>query len=116
MSLQKQFLESKNAYKVTFSLPEKATNGAKEVKVLGDFNNWELEKGIRMKAKNGEFRASVELEPGKEYQFRYLLDDNIWENDWEADKYIPSPYGVENSVIIAKAHGKEIHAEIAEPV
>lgn len=115
MSLQKQFIESKQAYKVTFSLPEKAANGAKEIKVLGDFNGWDAEKAVAMKAKNGEYKASVELEPGKEYQFRYLLDNKTWENDWEADKYAPTPYGVENSVVVARAQGKEIHAEIAEP-
>ena len=53
MSLQKQFLKSNTACKVTFCLPEAVTNGAKEVKILGDFNNWEKENGVPMKAKNG---------------------------------------------------------------
>lgn len=99
MSLQKQFLKSKQACKVTFSLPQAAANGAKEVKVLGDFNNWEQDKGIPMKVKNGEYVASVELEAGKEYQFRYLLDNETWENDGAADGYAPTPFGVENSVV-----------------
>ena len=43
MSLKKQFNKSKEGYKVTFSFPEDATNGAKEVILLGDFNNWDKE-------------------------------------------------------------------------
>jgi 1,4-alpha-glucan branching enzyme len=101
MSLKKQFLESKHAVKVTFSLPKEALNGAKEVKVFGDFNNWESAKGIPMTAKKGVYSATVELEAGKEYQFRYLLDNNIWENDPAADKYVPTPFGVDNSVVVA---------------
>lgn len=99
MSLQKEFLKSKQACKVTFILPANVAKGAKAIKVLGDFNNWEKDKGIPMKAKNGTYSAKVELETGKEYQFRYLIDNEKWENDWEADKYVPTPFGVENSVV-----------------
>ena len=106
MSLQKQFLKSKQICKVTFSLPKEAVDGAMEVEILGDFNNWEAEKAIPMKAKNGEYSATVELEPGKEYQFRYLIDHKTWENDWAADKYVPTPFGVENSVVLATAAEK----------
>ena len=102
MSLQKQFLKSKQAWKVTFSVPQAAFEGAKEIKVLGDFTNWEAEKAIPMKAQNGDFLASVELEPGKAYQFRYLIDNELWENDPEADNYAPTPFGVMNSVIVTE--------------
>ena len=100
MGLKKQFLKSKPVCKVTFSLAKEATNGAKEVKVLGEFNNWEWNAGVPMKSKNGKFTAVVELETGKAYQFRYQMDNQRWENDWNADNYIPTPFGVENSVVI----------------
>lgn len=100
MSLQKQFIKSNKVCKVTFRLPANRVDGAHDVKVLGDFNKWNLKKGIPMKVENGEFLATMELPVGKEYQFRYLIDDQIWENDTEADKYAPTPFGVENSVIL----------------
>ena len=100
MGLKKQFLKSKPVCKVTFSLPKEAANGAKEVKVLGEFNNWEWNAGVPMKAKNGEFTAVVELATGKNYQFRYQMDNKNWENDWNADNYIPTPFGVDNSVVV----------------
>ena len=101
MSLQKQFLKTKKAYKVTFSLPKEATNGAKEVKLVGDFNNWEKKKGILMKLKDGKFTTSLNFKSGEEHQFRYLIDNERWVNDWHADKYVPTPFGVDNSVVVA---------------
>lgn len=100
MSIQKRFLETKKAYQVTFSFPKSAANGAKKVKLLGDFNNWEKSKAIPMKLKKDEFTAVMELAPGQEVQFRYLLDDTQWENDPAADKYVGTPFGVENSVVV----------------
>ena len=53
------------------------------------------------KKKDGSFSIEIELEKGKEYQFRYLLDGKHWENDWAADKYIPAPFShTDNSVVI----------------
>jgi len=52
------------------------------------------------KQKDGSFKLVLDLEIGRSYQFRYLLDDNRWENDWNADKYERSDFGnCENSVI-----------------
>lgn len=98
--LKKQFLKSKPLCKVTFSLPKEATETATSVKVVGDFNEWNTEEGIKMKAlKKGGFKAVVNLETGKDYQFRYLIDDEKWENDWAADEYIANEYGEDNSVV-----------------
>lgn len=99
--IKKQFLKSKPVCKATFTLPAEAAPEAKTVEILGDFNNWK--EGVKMaKQKNGIFKAIVELETGKEYQFRYLIDGETWENDWEADKYVSTPYGTENSVVVAE--------------
>ena len=100
--IKKQFLKSKPVCKVTFTLPKEVAETASEVVLLGEFNEWNPEKGITLKKqKDGSFRTVVELETGKEYAFRYLIDGEKWENDNEADKYIASPFGAENSVVIA---------------
>lgn len=50
---------------------------------------------------NGDYAAMLDLKPGAEYQFRYLINGTQWENDWAADKYVTSPYGdCDNSVVI----------------
>jgi hypothetical protein len=53
------------------------------------------------KLKSGAFTSTLELEPGREYQFRYLLDKKIWKNERDADKSVSTPYGdSENSFIV----------------
>lgn len=99
--IKKQFLKTKPVCKTTFTFPAEAAPEAKTVEILGDFNNWK--EGVKMKKqKNGIFKATVNLETGKEYQFRYLIDGETWENDSEADKYVPTPFGAENSVVVAE--------------
>ena len=82
-------------------MPQEAFPGAKTVQVVGEFNDWDKKTGVKMKKqKNGLYKASINLDAGKEYQYRYLVDGESWENDWEADKYVDSTLGVENSVVI----------------
>jgi len=108
MSLKKQYSKSKPVCKVTFNLPKEATNGGKKVLILGDFNNWNVSKGLKMKAGKNGFTASIELETGKDYEFRYLIDKINWTNDWDADAYRPSPYyGIDNSVLFLRTEKKE---------
>lgn len=97
--LKKDYSKTKPVCKVTFTLPIEAAQGGSEVRILGDFNDWSWENGYKMKSGKAEFTSEVELTAGKEYQFRYLIDNHIWENDWNADNYLPTPFGVYNSVI-----------------
>ena len=98
--IAKKFLKSKPVCKATFSLPVEAAPEAKQVAIVGDFNEWNAtEAPVMKKQKNGIFKATVELEAGKEYQFRYLIDGETWENDWQADAYVPNEFGLDNSVV-----------------
>ncbi|PIE67630.1 MAG: glycoside hydrolase [Deltaproteobacteria bacterium] len=100
MSLKKQYLKTRDRCKVTFRLPKSAAANAKTVHLVGDFNDWDRDETPMQRLKNGEFKAIVELQPGRAYQFRYLIDRTTWENDWEADQYVKSEYGnCENSVV-----------------
>ena len=95
--LKKQFLKTKDAVKVTFSLPE-AVQG-ETVFLVGDFNNWDENATAMKRQKNGSFTVILDLEKGREYQFRYLVNGSEWHNDWEADKYVPNPYTGDNSIV-----------------
>ncbi len=100
VGIRKEYLKSRKACKVTFRLPKIAAADAKSVCIVGDFNNWNLYANPMKKLKNGSYTVTLELEPGREYQFRYLIDGSNWENDWNADKYVKGPYGdSENSVV-----------------
>lgn len=99
--LKKQYSKSKPVCKVTFILPAEATEGGTEVRVVGDFNNWDWNQGVAMQWKKSELQAVVELPTGRNYEFRYLVDNQRWVNDWQADAYLPSPYfGSDNSVLM----------------
>jgi 1,4-alpha-glucan branching enzyme len=101
VSLKKQYLKSKPVCKVTFRFPKQAAGDAKRVHLVGDFNNWKTAATPMKKLKSGDFTVTLDLETDKEYQFRYLIDGATWENDWEADKYAPSPFpGEDNSVVM----------------
>lgn len=101
MSLKKTYSKDKKICHVTFSVSKEAAHGAEKISVAGDFNNWSSTETPLKKTKDGGFSVRLNLEAGKEYQFRYLLDGKHWENDWNADKYIPAPFShTDNSVVI----------------
>lgn len=100
MSFKKQYLKSKPICKVTFKLSKEEAKSAASVKLIGDFNNWDLEAEPMKKLKDGSFTAKLDLEIESEYQFRYLLDDSSWENDWAADAYVPSPVSTDDNSVI----------------
>ncbi len=102
MSIIKNYVPAKGICKVTFSYP--TTDGVQSVQVLGDFNNWDSKVAPKMKKSKMEFTTAIELAVGKTYEFRYLLNNEQWDNDFNADKYVSAPYvGITNSVLILDA-------------
>ena len=93
MSLKKQYLKKNSSCKVTFSLPKEAAGSAAHVSLVGDFNAWNKDAIPMKRLKNGGFTATLTLQANKEYHFRYFLDGERWENDWNADKYVPNRHG-----------------------
>jgi len=99
--IKKEYLKRGNLCKVTFRLPKIVAPNAKSVYVVGDFNNWNIHAHPMKKSKDGNYTVTLALDPGREYQFRYFVDETKWENDWNADKYVKSPYGdSDNSVVV----------------
>lgn len=87
--------------KVTFTLPVANIIDTDECMLLGEFNNWNLEEGhYLIKQADGSMQVELELEAGKEYQYRYLLGNGIWVND-DSEKVTSdiSGYQVENCIV-----------------
>jgi 1,4-alpha-glucan branching enzyme len=83
--------------RVKFELPGDAVQDS--AYVVGDFNEWsESDHPLKFVKSRSVWSTNVSLEPGRSYQFRYLIDGE-WKNDDEADGFEPSPYFTENSVI-----------------
>ncbi|AWL12232.1 hypothetical protein HMF8227_01759 [Saliniradius amylolyticus] len=100
MSVKKQYLKTKPVCKVTFRLKKDEAGQARQVRLLGDFNQWDYQSSPMKRLKSGDFTTTLELPKDKEYQFRYLLDDSQWENDWHADAYRPSPVSYDDNSVI----------------
>ncbi len=100
MAIKKKYLKTRNICKVTFRLSAEVGKTASSVNLVGNFNDWNLSAHPMKKLKSGEHTITLDLEPGKDYQFRYVIDSVRWENDWHADKYLPcQEFGTDNSVI-----------------
>ena len=95
--LKKRFSKDGKKCRVIFELPAEVSAGT--AALCGEFNNWEKEVNPMKKLKSGAFSVGLTLEVGKEYRFRYWLDDARWENDWEADAYKPNEFGSEDSIV-----------------
>lgn len=93
---------SLNAEKIiiTFEIP--GTVWAERINLVGDFNNWDREGLSLQQNRDGNWQIELELDEGREYRFRYLLDGQHWRDDWYADRFVPNPYGGHDSVVIAQ--------------
>ncbi len=104
MAVTKQYLKSKPLCKVKFRLEADQAAGAENVFLVGDFNGWDLHAAPMKALKSGEYTATLDLETGRDYQFRYRIecsDGDRWENDSGADRYEYSTYGsCDNSVVV----------------
>ena len=95
--MKKSYTKTGRSCRVTFELP--AETNATEAVVCGEFNNWSTIENPLEKRKDGRFSGTFSLKAGNSYRFRYLLDGERWENDCEADDYLPNEFGTDDSVI-----------------
>lgn len=83
---------------VTFGLP--SSIWAETVHLVGDFNGWNRRSHPLTRSRDdGSWEITLEFDKNRTYQFRYLVDGSDWQNDWNADRYMPNPFGGENSVL-----------------
>lgn len=86
--------------RVTFELPADAAE--ETVAVVGDFNEWNAEKGtMKLDKKNNVWKAGVSVKPGDKFQFRYVADGDKWINDEQADDFVENEFFGKNCVVEA---------------
>ncbi|MBW2492509.1 MAG: glycogen-binding domain-containing protein [Deltaproteobacteria bacterium] len=80
-------------HKITFSFE---SSDAKEVILMGDFNNWNPKKHPMKKDNNGKWTKAVLLLPGQ-YEYKFLVDGK-WKQDPQNDRIRPNRFGTYNNV------------------
>lgn len=98
--IEKKYLKSKPVCKVKFALSKEQVANAKSIALVGEFNNWDSAATPMRKQKSGVYASTLNLAIDQTYQFRYLLDGNIWLNDENADDYVISQVSHESNCVI----------------
>jgi len=80
--------------RVKFSL---ISDGAKEVILMGDFNNWNPKRHSMQSDGEGVWSKTVVLSPGK-YEYKFMIDGE-WREDPQNDQTCPNIFGTHNSVL-----------------
>jgi len=93
--LSKRTFKTKNETEVTFVF---SREDVKKVELVADFNHWQPAP-MKFDRKNKRFTAKVRLPNDNAFHFKYLLDGKEWENDYNAEQYIPNDFGSDNSVV-----------------
>jgi 1,4-alpha-glucan branching enzyme len=97
--IYKEALPDGEIVRVTFEMPSSVW--AERVNLVGDFNDWDTARDEMQQSRtNGNWRITLALPKGHEYQFRYLVNGQDWHNDWHADKYARNKFGSDNSVVV----------------
>ena len=73
---------------------------AQRVFLGGDFNDWDTHAAPMKKDKKGNWKITVNLEPGK-YEYRFLVDGK-WENDPTCTECVPNEFGSVNCIRIVE--------------
>jgi 1,4-alpha-glucan branching enzyme len=80
--------------RITFKLPAERGGAS----VVGDFNAWDPS-ALRLRRRGTVRAASVELDPGRRYAFRYVTADGEWFDDDDVSEFEPNGLGGFNGVI-----------------
>ena len=81
--------------RVTFAL--KAPR-AKEVSLLGEFNNWDAAATPMKRDKDGIWKTTLILPSGR-YEFKFLVDGK-WREAAKAEPSVPNSFGTLNNVLV----------------
>jgi 1,4-alpha-glucan branching enzyme len=83
---------------VTFEIP--GSVWADQIHLVGDFNGWDRKSLPFRLTRQDNWQVELELEQGRKYHFRYLVDGADWRSDRHADGHAPGSDGMSDAVVI----------------
>jgi 1,4-alpha-glucan branching enzyme len=94
----KALLRNSRRVCVIFSLPSSVR--AETIHLVGDWNGWDTTATpLTLNHQEARWQVALELETGRRYRFRYLLDGSEWLDDPHADDRVENPLGSYDSVV-----------------
>ena len=101
--IRREPAEKEGLVRVAFELP--SAIWAERVNLVGEFNDWDTTATpMTRNRSDANWKTTIELESGRRYRFRYLVDGQEWLNDWHADDHAENPYGSYDSVVDLTEH------------
>lgn len=77
--IKRESIGTKGRVRVTFELP--SDPWVERVNLVGEFNDRDTSSTPMVRERDGaNCKATVELEPGRRYRFRYLVNGKKWGN------------------------------------
>lgn len=113
--ITKQYSKTKPVCKVTFSVPVVQAGAQTDLRVLGDFNQWNWEQALQLTPGKEAYQGALELAAGQSYEFRYLADGQRWLNEEAADGYVATPYFSHNCLLQLEAPAAAAPAAAKQP-
>ena len=83
--------------RVSFQIPGSAW--AECIHLVGDFNGWDRQSLPIRHTREDVWHIEVELDGGRRYRFRYLIDGVQWRNDLQADGHTSGTDAVSDSIV-----------------
>lgn len=77
MAIKKKCSKDKSIFKVTFTIPSEIAKKFRHVALVGNFNNWDSKSNHFLPRRNKTYSITFSLEPNKEYEFKYLTDEQL---------------------------------------
>lgn len=83
--------------RIRFSLP--ASIWADTIHLVGDFNNWSTDT-TPLRLDDTDWSVTLDLDTDQAYEYRYLVNNDEWLSDWNADSTISEHNGLTTSVVM----------------
>ncbi|SJZ99048.1 5'-AMP-activated protein kinase subunit beta [Vibrio cincinnatiensis] len=94
--ITKRFFKTKNEVEVTFEV--EVPQNTVSVALVADFLDWQPQP-MKKVAKSNIYKFKTRLPKESQFQYRYLLDEQEWMNDTQADAYVANEFGEDNCVL-----------------
>ena len=100
VTIQKIATRNNGKVRVTFAMP--AMDGCGCLYLVGRFNTWGESVYRMQRADDGAWSLTLELDPLREFQYRFRTDDGRWLDDPAASP-TPNLFRTENSFVSTSA-------------